>query len=194
MLAKNSTKKPTSVDKKSQCFHHDLDYAFMNIDVDTHNQTQRLGRALRALRVARNWTLNDFERASGGRVKAVVIGSYERGSRSITVAKLQMIAAIYGVPMSAILPIDSESSNAISESVIIDLRKLRGTLAINASKNLLNLNVFITGLVNTRRDYNGEILSLRASDLNFLAIMGSTNTREMLTEFAYLQVLFTSKD
>jgi transcriptional regulator with XRE-family HTH domain len=194
MRTKNSTKKPTSVDKKSRCFHHDLDYAYMNINVDTHNQSQRLGRALRALRVARNWTLSDFERASGGRVKAVVIGSYERGSRSITVSKLQMIAAIYGVPMSAVLPIDSESSYAISESVIIDLRKLRSTLAINTSKNLLNLNVFITGLVNARRDYNGEILSLRASDLNFLAIMGSTNTKEMVTEFAHLQVLFTSKD
>lgn len=194
MLGKNSTKEPASVDKKFRRFLDDLDYAYMNIEIDTRNQPIKLGMALRALRLARNWTLNDFERASGGRIKAVVIGSYERGSRSITVSKLQIITAIYGVPITAVLLVNDEISYANSKNVIIDLRRLRNILESKKSRNLDNLNTFITGIVNTRRDYNGEILSLRASDLEFLAIMASSNTERMITEFANLEIFFTSKD
>jgi transcriptional regulator with XRE-family HTH domain len=194
MRGKNSTKEPASVDKNFRRFHHDLDYAYMNIDVDTRNQPIRLGLALRALRLARNWTLNDFEQASGGKIKAVVIGSYERGSRSITVSKLQAITTIYGVPITAVLSVGNENSFAVSDNVIIDLRRLRNILETTTSRNLENLNTFITGIVNTRKDYNGEILSLRTSDLEFLAIMASSNIEAMTAEFASLKVFFTAKD
>ena len=182
------------MDKNFRRFHHDLDYAYMNIDVDTRNQPIRLGLALRALRLARNWTLNDFEQASGGKIKAVVIGSYERGSRSITVSKLQAITTIYGVPITAVLSVGNENSFAVSDNVIIDLRRLRNILETTTSRNLENLNTFITGIVNTRKDYNGEILSLRTSDLEFLAIMASSNIEAMTAEFASLKVFFTAKD
>ena len=194
MRGKNSTKEPASVDKKFRRFHHDLDYAYMNIDVDSRNQPIKLGVALRALRLARNWTLNDFERASGGKIKAVVIGSYERGSRSITVSKLQAITEIYGVPITAVLSVGHETPCTVSDNVIIDLRRLRIVLETTTSRNLENLNTFITGIVNTRKDYNGEILSLRASDLEFLAIMASSNAERLIAEFANLKVFFTSKD
>lgn len=194
MRGKNSTKEAASVDKKFRRFHHDLDYAYMNIDVDSRKQPIKLGVALRALRLARNWTLNDFERASGGKIKAVVIGSYERGSRSITVSKLQAITEIYGVPITAVLSVGHENPYTVSDNVIIDLRRLRIVLETRTSRNLENLNTFITGIVNTRKDYNGEILSLRASDLEFLAIMASSNAERMIAEFANLKIFFTSKD
>jgi transcriptional regulator with XRE-family HTH domain len=194
MLAKNSTKKPTLVDKKIRRFHHDLDYAYMNIDVDTTNASHRLGRALRALRIARNWTLNDFERASGGAVKAVVLGSYERGSRSITVSKLEIIVAIYGVPITAVLQSGNELSYAAPKGVIIDLRRLREVRSLKDSRSVEALHTFTSGIANTRRDYNGEIISLRGSDVDFLAIMTSSSREKMLAEFATLKVIFTIKD
>ena len=194
MLAKNSTKKPTPVDKKIRRFHHDLDYAYMNIDVDNTNGSHKLGRALRALRLARNWTLNDFERASNGEVKAVVLGSYERGSRSITVSKLERIIAVYGVPITAVLQSNSELSNAAPKGVIIDLRRLREVRSLGDSRNLEALHTFTSGIANTRKDYNGEILSLRGNDVDFLAIMISSSREKILAEFASLKVIFTAKD
>ena len=133
MLANISTKNPYPVDRKYRRFIHDLDYAYMNILVDSKESSQRLGRALRALRLARNWTLNDFERASEGQIKAVVLGSYERGSRSISVLKLETIAAIYDVPISGILKDSNDLPILGFRNVIIDLRKLRDVLKSNPS-------------------------------------------------------------
>ncbi len=194
MLANISTKNPYPVDRKYRRFIHDLDYAYMNILVDSKESSQRLGRALRALRLARNWTLNDFERASKGQIKAVVLGSYERGSRSISVLKLETIAAIYDVPISGILKDSNDLPILGFRNVIIDLRKLRDVLKSNPSKNLVNLNLFASGIIDFRRDWNGEILSLRNSDLNYLAILATSNPEKILEEYSAEKVLFKIKD
>jgi transcriptional regulator with XRE-family HTH domain len=194
MLANISTKNPYPVDRKYRRFIHDLDYAYMNILVDSKESSQRLGRALRALRLARNWTLNDFERASEGQIKAVVLGSYERGSRSISVLKLETIAAIYDVPISGILKDSNDLPILGFRNVIIDLRKLRDVLKSNPSKNLVNLNLFTSGIVDFRRDWNGEILSLRNSDLNYLAILANSNPEKILEEYSAEKVLFKTRD
>jgi transcriptional regulator with XRE-family HTH domain len=194
MLANITTKNPYAVDRKYRRFTHDLDYAYMNILVDSQESQQRLGRALRALRIARNWTLDDFERSSGGRIKAVVLGSYERGSRSISVFKLETIASIYDVPISGILKESNDHPILGFRNVIIDLRKLREVLRNNPSQNLLNLNQFASGIIDFRRDWNGEILSFRNSDLNFLAIMASSSSDKVLKEYSVEKVLFRFKD
>jgi hypothetical protein len=93
-----------------------------------------------------------------------------------------------------VLSVGNENSFAVSVNVIVDLRRLRNILETTTSRNLENLNTFITGIVNTRKDYNGEILSLRTSDLEFLAIMASSNIEAMTAEFASLKVFFTAKD
>jgi transcriptional regulator with XRE-family HTH domain len=98
--------------------------------MSTHENTSvgaaLLGQALREVRRARKWSLADFEKASHGRIKAVVLGSYERGSRSVSVAKLQAIAEVYGVPISAFFTKNYvENSSLDVPNVIIDLRKLR---------------------------------------------------------------------
>jgi len=55
---------------------------------------------LRALRRARGWSLMDVEIMSEGRLKAVVLGSYERGSRTLSVKRAREILELYGVPAS----------------------------------------------------------------------------------------------
>ena len=43
-------------------------------------------------------------RSRHGRWKAVVVGSYERGDRAVTVQRLAELAEFYGVPVYELLP------------------------------------------------------------------------------------------
>ena len=63
-----------------------------------------LGARLRAIRTQQGLSLHGVEEKSRGRWKAVVVGSYERGDRSVTVQKLAELAEFYGVPVSELLP------------------------------------------------------------------------------------------
>ena len=63
-----------------------------------------LGNRLRAIRQQQGLSLQRVEEKSGGKWKAVVVGSYERGDRAVTVAKLAQLADFYGVPVSVLLP------------------------------------------------------------------------------------------
>ena len=67
-----------------------------------------LGVRLRAIRQQQGLSLHAVEEKSEGRWKAVVVGSYERGDRAITVAKLAELAAFYGIPVGQLLP-DAEA-------------------------------------------------------------------------------------
>jgi transcriptional regulator with XRE-family HTH domain len=63
-----------------------------------------LGARLRAIRTAQGLSLQGVEDLSLGRWKAVVIGSYERGDRAVTVENLDRIAQFYGIPTIDLLP------------------------------------------------------------------------------------------
>jgi transcriptional regulator with XRE-family HTH domain len=63
-----------------------------------------LGGRLRAIRTQQNLSLHGVEEKSEGRWKAVVVGSYERGDRAVTVQRLAELADFYGVPVSELLP------------------------------------------------------------------------------------------
>jgi predicted transcriptional regulator len=58
-----------------------------------------LGSKLRGIRQQQGLSLHGVEQKSGGRWKAVVVGSYERGDRAVTVQKLAELADFYGVPV-----------------------------------------------------------------------------------------------
>jgi transcriptional regulator with XRE-family HTH domain len=65
---------------------------------------KRLGERLRAIRQQQGLTLQEVEAVSGGKWKAVVVGSYERGDRAVSVAKLAELGDFYNVPVSELLP------------------------------------------------------------------------------------------
>ena len=100
-----------------------------------------LGSKLRAIRQQQGLSLHGVEQKSGGRWKAVVVGSYERGDRAVTVQKLAELADFYGVPVAELLP---------------EGRPLARYAAAIQSQ---------------RGDYNGKVLSIRAEDLRSLAII-----------------------
>ena len=66
-----------------------------------------LGARLRAIRAQQHLSLHGVERKSGGRWKAVVVGSYERGDRAVSVQRLAELAEFYGVPVGELLPRES---------------------------------------------------------------------------------------
>src|SRR5438105_3247282 len=87
-----------------------------------------LGARLRAIRTQQGLSLHGVEEKSRGRWKAVVVGSYERGDRSVTVQKLAELAEFYGVPVSELLPGDSAPTPlAPSPKLVIDLAGGRGS-------------------------------------------------------------------
>ena len=63
-----------------------------------------LGARLRAIRQQQGLSLHGVEEKSNEKWKAVVVGSYERGDRAVTVHKLAELADFYGVPVSELLP------------------------------------------------------------------------------------------
>lgn len=67
----------------------------------------KVGSRLRTVRRQRRLSLHAVEADSGHEFKASVLGAYERGERSISVPRLQRLAAIYGVPVDQLLPHDT---------------------------------------------------------------------------------------
>jgi hypothetical protein len=79
-------------------------------------------------------------------------------------------------------------------NIVIDLRRLREEITLNWSKELSILDQFCCGIINFRRDWNGEVLSLRINDVIFLAIMSENSTEKLLKILASKKVLFNFRD
>src|ERR1700759_976905 len=90
-----------------------------------------LGARLRAIRIQQGLSLHGVEEKSRGRWKAVVVGSYERGDRAVTVQRLAELADFYGVPAARLLP-DGPPPHGAAEPpprLVIDLEKLQSVPA-----------------------------------------------------------------
>ena len=137
-----------------------------------------LGSRLRAIRTQQGLSLHGVEEKSRGRWKAVVVGSYERGDRAVTVQRLAELSDFYGVPVSELLP-DSAPSGAAEPPprLIIDLGKLQVVPAERAGP----LARYAATIQAQRGDYNGRVLSIRQDDLRTLAVIYD-ETPSMLTE------------
>ena len=129
-----------------------------------------LGARLRAIRTQQGLSLHGVEEKSKGRWKAVVVGSYERGDRAVTVQRLHELADFYGVPVSELLPEGESGSAAASEApprLIIDLERLTSVPAPQAAP----LARYAATIQSQRGDYNGRVLSIRQEDLRSLAVI-----------------------
>lgn len=129
---------------------------------------KRCSERLRIIRREKGLTLHQFEELSGGEVKAVVLGSYERGTRAISLARLTQLAELYNVPLQYFLGADQESREVGNkESFIFDLRKV----ARVADGDLVPLSRYLKRIITLRSDWNGEVISLRLSDSENLSLI-----------------------
>ena len=82
-----------------------------------------LGARLREARRQRGLTLQNVESGSAGTFTSVTLSSYERGDRTMSVARLVDLAAFYGMPPAELLP--SGGSHATSSTSIVSVDLLR---------------------------------------------------------------------
>ncbi len=142
---------------------------------------QRLGERLRAIRVQQGLTLHEVEEKSGGRWKAVVVGSYERGDRAISVSKLARLARFYGVPVSELLPSGPQAEGSepahASRGVALDLTRLDEE---KLDPQFQAVSRYAQTIQVQRGDFNGRVLTLRSEDLRALAILHGTSVDEFV--------------
>jgi transcriptional regulator with XRE-family HTH domain len=127
-----------------------------------------LGAKLRSIRQQQGLSLHGVEEKSHGKWKAVVVGSYERGDRAVTVQKLAEIAEFYGVPVAELLP--DTQPGAASEPpnrLVLDLERLGQVPADKVGP----LARYAAAIQAQRGDYNGRVLSIRQDDLRTLAVI-----------------------
>lgn len=127
-----------------------------------------LGVRLRQIRAQQGLSLHAVEERSKGRWKAVVVGSYERGDRAISVHKLADLAEFYGVPVEQLLPGTRDTAaGTASNKVMIDLVRLNALDHPAAAP----LQRYVATIQALRGDYNGKVLTIRQDDLRSLAIV-----------------------
>ena len=137
---------------------------------------------LRTLRKARGWTLHDIESKSHGSIKSVVMGSYERGTRAISLARCLELANLFAIPVAELL---AAPEGGVTNKVEIERFDLRqsAVLATRQSENeFRSLHNFLIAIAQRRGDWNGEILTLRASDLDTLTLLLAMK-RELLSQW-----------
>lgn len=134
----------------------------------SNEYAKALGARLRAIRTQQGLSLHGVEEKSQGRWKAVVVGSYERGDRAVTVQRLAELAEFYGVPVQELLP--GSTPGAAAEPpprLVIDLERLQQVPSDKAGP----LVRYAATIQSQRGDYNGKVLSIRQDDLRTLAVI-----------------------
>ncbi|HEX9889291.1 MAG TPA: transcriptional regulator [Nitriliruptorales bacterium] len=158
----------------------------------TEGEYQRqLGERLRAIRAQQDLTLQEVEERSAGRWKAVVVGSYERGDRAISITKLAELGRFYGVPLADLLPqappdVPDEAADP-EPTLVIDLTKLDDEVAHDP--RFTSVRRYAQRIQVRRGDYNGRVLTLRAGDLAALAAVFDTDTDDLVVALQNREVV-----
>ena len=143
---------------------------------------ENLYARMRLIRESRKLTLVQAAKLSNGEISAIALGSYERGDRSVSARKLLTIARLYEVPISELFEAPQKYMN--QERVSIDLRKVVTTTDPIAKR----ITEVIRNIARMRGDWNGEVISLRANDVNNLEIFTGLTVAEIekaIDEFGF---------
>ena len=156
---------------------------------------QRLGARLRAIREQRGWSLRDVHGASNGRFTGSAVGTYERGERGISVQRLSELAQLYGVPVERLLPENPIGENGngggrsanepTPDKVVIQLAALER----QDDPTFDAMRQYIDTIKLRRGDFNGRVLSVRASDVWALAAMARVDPGSLVDTFERLEIL-----
>jgi len=147
--------------------------------MNTYNPADKL----RMIRKSKGWSLQDVERNSNGKWKAVVIGSYERSDRAISLKKAISLMEFYQVPMSELFP--QITPEVRSRRVSLDLTRLLEEKGEIGER----LKVFTKSISDRRKDWNGKLLTIRANDLQFLALILGLSESATLDYLAKTELL-----
>lgn len=151
------------------------------------NHALAIGARLRRVRHQQGLSLADVQAQSEGRWKAVVVGAYERGDRTITVTRLAQLAEFYDVPLADLLPDPSIGQKADDGRITLDL------VALDAAPARMELTVlarYANHVARNRGDHNGRVLTLRAGDLETVALVVDMTGPQLREQLVAHDVLF----
>jgi transcriptional regulator with XRE-family HTH domain len=143
---------------------------------DDRTHALAIGARLRRVRHQQGLSLADVQANSEGRWKAVVVGAYERGDRTVTLARLADLAEFYDVPLADLLPDRATGSRTAPGRVTLDLVRLD---AAPARAELAILARYAHRVARKRGDHNGRMLTLRAGDLETVALAVDLTAAEL---------------
>lgn len=125
-----------------------------------------VGQRLRAIRQAQGLSLAEVEARSEGRWSASAVGAYERGFRTLSLPRLKSLAEFYKVPVAVLLgePLPVEQSGE-RRKIVLDLE------ALAKIDPAAPIRRFVQSIIESRGDFNGKVLSLRADDLKALCTL-----------------------
>lgn len=123
------------------------------------------GSRLRAIRAMHGLTLHGVEVKSGGRWMAGTLGSYERGHRAMTVAKLAELANFYDVGIEELLPDRVPSRDSGSVKLVIDLHRV----ATMPADRVGPLARYAAAIQSDREGLGNKMLDIRPDDMRSLA-------------------------
>jgi len=147
----------------------------MNHSSEVDPELLAIGNSLRNIRRQQGLTLRDVEGESQGRWKAVVVGSYERGDRALTLKKAILLAKFYRVPLDQLLGISRATSMGREKLLTFNL----GTMRAKERELPPSFIRFFQEICRQRSDWNGELLTIRASDYMTLAIILDLNLEKL---------------
>ena len=164
MRRKNTTQGQNSVDISSA-----EGATLSTLHLMLNQEIEDIRIRIRATRLALGWSLADFEEHAAGTIIAVAMGSYERGTRTLSITKLLTICDIFQISLIHILaPVQELRSADSSSRHIYDLRALQG-LPPTAEKS--HLLAYIHQIIMERGDWKGAVVSLRATDIENLELI-----------------------
>ena len=147
--------------------------------MNTYNPADKL----RMIRKSKGWSLQDVERNSNGKWKAVVIGSYERSDRAISLKKAISLMEFYQVPISELFP--QITPEVRVRRVSLNLTRLTEDKGEIGER----LKAFTKSISDRRKDWNGKLLTIRVNDLQFLALILGLSESATLDYLAETEVL-----
>lgn len=148
-----------------------------------------VGARLRALRKRRRLSLQAVEEKSGGRLRAVVVGSYERGDRVASIRRIAELAEFYGVPVDSLVSDTARGRGPASEGkIVLDLEALR-----DAPPESERLAGFVASIQRQRNDFGTPVLTIRAEDISLAALLYETTPAEFREKLITWGVLVSSQ-
>lgn len=149
---------------------------------------ESVSQRLRSIRRSRGWTLHDVEKRSGGSIKAVVMGSYERGTRAISLARALELANLFAIPIANLLGEPNPVHDFNLEPQRFDQRRVSYLVAEGGDGKFAQLHNFLIAISQRRGDWNGEILTLRGSDIDTLTLLLEMSQGELLRWLSHWQI------
>ena len=152
---------------------------------------------LRAIRISKSLSLSDVEKLSKGQLKAVVLGSYERGARTLSVKRAIEIAELYHVPVFQLFSDEKPIEILNTGKTVIDLRAInrRALDATHIEKDRYQLIARVAQrIVRSRQDWNGEVLSLRSNDVETLSVLFDQQPSEIMSWMESERILLKRRE